>query len=145
MRNQSEERSKRAQSQADRARWAWHEVCQVAEEDDDYRSEALKLPARLLTSGLGQTMAFLHAKAKGQATRSLRDDSSKGTVRLYAQLTRRLRDLQRSDQEPMEIVVNLGAREYRLLSREMLETAEWIKRFTEGRIKSKAKKTGGGG
>lgn len=148
MRRPSDDRSTRARSQADRARWAWTEVREVLENDDEYRTEALKLPARLLTSGLGQTMAYLHAKAKGRAEGHLKKDSTKGIARLYSQLARRVGDLHGEDREPMDIIVNLDAGEYRVLGREMLETAEWIKRFTEGRIEprtKKAKKTRGGG
>lgn len=140
----SEDRGKRAQSQADRARWAWQEVAKVGKDDQEYRSETRKLPARLLTSGLGQTMAFLHAKAKGKAELRLKDDSSKGLGRLYSQLGRRIRDLHGKEREPMDVIVSLDAREYRVLGRELLETAEWLKRFADGHIEPKAKRARGG-
>lgn len=136
------DKSTRAQSQASRASWAWSEVSAVDDDDDEYRTEALKLPARLLTSGLGQTMAFLHAKAGGQFEADPSTDKSKGSKRLYAQLARRVQGLPLPNKAriPMETIVNLGVVEYRVLGREMLATAEWIKRFTEGHVVSKGKR-----
>jgi CRISPR type III-B/RAMP module-associated protein Cmr5 len=131
----------RSQSQANRAQWAWSEVSAVKPDDDEYRTEALKLPARLLTSGLGQTMAFLHARAKGQFKEELtEDDPSRGAARLYSQLARRVQAVCGKKEPPMEIIVKLGVVEYRVLGREMLETAEWIKRFAEGQVVSKGKR-----
>lgn len=140
----TDDRSLRARSQADRARWAWQEVSKVVKDDGDYRSEALKLPARLLTSGLGQTLAYLYAKAGGTWTEALEDDHSTGAARLYSQLARRIGDIHGKDRTPMDIIVNLEMRDYRVLGREMLETAEWLKRFTEGRIESRVKRARGG-
>lgn len=132
--------SARAQSQADRARWAWDTMENVDEADEEYLTEARKLPARLLTSGLGQTMAYLHAKAKGQELDDTKKGPPTGVVRLYSQLARRVRAVSKEDRVVMDIIVRLDARAYRVLGREMLATAEWIKRFAEGRVDSTAKK-----
>ncbi len=133
--------SARAKSQADRARWAWEAVSNVDVDDGDYLTQARKLPARLLTSGLGQTMAFLHAKAKGQVI----DDPKSGrdVEKLYSQLARLIRGESKDDRTAMDIIVALDPIEYRVLGREVLATAEWIKRFAEGRIKSKGSKARG--
>lgn len=128
--------SLRATSQQDRAKWAWEAVARASASDDTYLREAKKLPARLLTSGMGQTLAYLHAKQKSGGEPS-------GIGLLYAQLGERLRDLQvaarkldkheASRHSGMDIIVELDARDYRLLSRELLASAEWIKRFAEGK------------
>lgn len=122
--------AKRAQHQQARAKWAWDAVSAVLPTDDTYIREATKLPARLLTSGLGQTMAYLHAKAG--------EDRYRGIGLLYAQLGERLQASLPGTRKPtaprvaMEIIVDLGIQDYRLLSREMLASAEWLKRFAEG-------------
>lgn len=126
--------STRAKSQGKRAAWAWQKVEDVQKNDRDYLTEVRKLPARLLTNGLGQTMAFLYAKAKGNE----KGDAAK--QRLYAQLAERVRAFKpaTSNDDPMRIIVGLDPVEYRVLSRELLETAEWLKRFAEGHIDAKA-------
>lgn len=129
-----EDEGRRAESQAERAKWAWGKVSAVPADEEEYLREVRKLPARLLTSGLGQTMAYLHAKAKGgRGKADGKGSEGKGITRLYVQLTERVRA--RDDgRHAMEIIVNLDAREYRRLGREVLETAQWLKRFAEGHI-----------
>lgn len=51
-----------------RARHAW-EAVQVMKADPgakDFAREAKKLPTRIMAAGLGQALAFLNSKAKGQ-------------------------------------------------------------------------------
>ena len=130
MQRPAEQPALRVNTQTARAKWAWDAVDKAGEKDERYLTEARKLPARLLTSGLGQTMAYLHAKAKGKG-----DLDGEGVARLYAQLCQRMREVLRRDNNipAMKIIIDLGPREYRMLSQEMLESAEWIKRFAEGK------------
>lgn len=138
------EHSLRAQVQVERAKWAWDEVQGVAVDDEEYRTEALKLPARLLTSGLGQTMAYLHAKAKGREGLKP-EEKVEGVTRLHTQIAQRIRATRNEPtRAAMDIIVNLSAPEYRILGREVLEASQWIKRFAEGRIIKKTKKPQGG-
>lgn len=127
-----DEMSNRATSQTDRARWAWEQVVAAGEQNDDYLREVRKLPARLLTSGLGQTMAFLHAKSKGGQGKG----AANGLSLLYRQLGERVRtQYPGRGKDAMQVIVGLEAHEYRLLSRELLECAQWLKRLAEGYIK----------
>ena len=124
-------------SQSQRAKWAWDEVARVLDGDDEYLTEARKLPARLLSSGLGQTLAYLYAKGKPKDGEKVQ---GKGTTRLFTQLAGRIRELEREPtkgRSAMDIIVGLDPIRYRFLSRELLECAEWIKRFADGRLGSK--------
>lgn len=61
-----------------RARHAWHAVERARaslgrSESEDYAREAKRLPVRIMTSGLGQTLAFMKAKESKGGER-LRDD-----------------------------------------------------------------------
>lgn len=135
--NHNREPSLRAMTQQQRAKWAWDAVAEVSANDEVYLREARKLPARLLTSGMGQTMAYLHAKSHDEEGKS----SNNGIGLLYNQLGERLRTLplvqRRLKPAPkstaMELIVRLEPSDYRTLSRELLASAEWIKRFAEGK------------
>ncbi len=118
-----------------RVKWAWDSVDAACERKRaEYLTEARKLPARLLGSGLGQTMAYLYSKTK-------REDESRSVGRslLFHHLRRRVADtLGRSEDslDCMAAIVGLSATEYRRLSREMLASSEWLKRFADGRLGS---------
>ncbi|MCK6530090.1 type III-B CRISPR module-associated protein Cmr5 [Myxococcota bacterium] len=121
-----------------RAAWAWARVEEVAAWDkaskdrEEYAGLALKLPALLQTSGLGQTMALLFAKGgggkEGSGNRAYR------TMYLQLQAWLRARMRWREDQEAMERIVACSPEAYRQATREVAAVSEWIKRFAKGRI-----------
>lgn len=123
-----------ADSRPGSPKWAWERVSGVGESDSEYLTEARKLPARLLSSGLGQTVAFLYSKG----AKKTRQSDVKGRALLYKHIDTWVRENHRSSPAPvdqcMNIIVGLSATQYRLMTRELLATAEWIKRFAEGHI-----------
>lgn len=121
----------------ERARVAWDWVDTAIHtlrgDRSRYGTLARKLPSLLQTSGLGQTLAFLFAKAGGNA--------KKAEGLLFEQLTTHLR--KRLGRPPatgqsldlgMQLVLDLEPAEYRRATAEAFAAAEWLKRFVEGRI-----------
>ncbi|MCB9796303.1 MAG: type III-B CRISPR module-associated protein Cmr5 [Alphaproteobacteria bacterium] len=132
--------------QRDRAGWAWACVGTakkfVGKPDAKkafearYGTLARKLPAMLLTSGLGQTLAFLFSKGQGKG-------DSKGEGLLLGQLGARLASRAlipalpeggERDAKLMESILKMNPASYRLATQELLACAEWLKRFAEGQL-----------
>lgn len=122
--------------QKQRVQWAWHAVDTAASrgKTEDYLTESRKLPARMLASGLGQSLAYLYSKRKDR-----NPTTAKGRDLLYQHVSERVtavlgREAPGSE-GAMPLVIELSAASYRRLSRELLLSAEWLKRFAEGRLK----------
>lgn len=115
----------------DRAKKA-HEVVKArvqAPNATEYRQELQQLPSRLLSCGLGQTLAF--AVAKEGVPKMAGDD-------LAAFLAR---EPQKNAQGLLDEIINSGsAADYRRLSREALAYAEWLKRYAAALIPKPDKK-----
>lgn len=115
-----------------RAAYAWNCVSEVEKAGskigDRYGTLARKLPGRLQVSGLGQTLAFLFARAKGAG------GSAEGLLlkHLGEHLKREFN--RRADETPMETVLMLSPAQYRHGTRELMALAEWLKRFAEGKL-----------
>lgn len=119
----------------DRARFALDRVRSVEgdAQRDKYKTELLKLPARLHTSGLGQTLAYHLAGGGGSPKARIADwlgewllDEQEGTSRDGAALITR--------------ITREGAEAYyRRSSAEARALAPWLKRFAEAFL------AGGGG
>jgi CRISPR-associated protein Cmr5 len=98
----------------------------------EYLSYSKKLPTMLLTCGLGQSLAFVKAKAKDNEAYNL----------LYSQITEYLKEsnttarikMPESKPDVAEWVVSCDTSEYRLITKELLSFLTWLKRFAEGRI-----------
>ncbi|MCU0688059.1 MAG: type III-B CRISPR module-associated protein Cmr5 [Polyangiaceae bacterium] len=125
----------------DQARIAWNWVDSVSKDfgdkdKDRYATLARKLPSYLQVSGLGQTMAFLYAKAKsGGAEGGEKDQGDRAAGTLLKQLRDYLRNrFNRRDDDAMGLVVGLDPSEYRRATQELMQMADWLKRFAEGRL-----------
>lgn len=120
-----------------RVQWAWSSVKDAASRkgQDEYLTEARKLPVRLLTSGLGQSLAYLYSKRVAAAA----GRAPQGRDLLYRHITDRVAEVLGKapvgTEGAMPMVIELSAASYRRLSREMQTSAEWLKRFAEGRLK----------
>ena len=96
----------------------------------NFRSYARKIPQMILSNGLGQTLAFVKAKAKDGNAYEL----------IYSQLTDYLRSdstariQMRGDGELIEWVITLDSEKYRFITEEILAFLSWLKRFAEGMI-----------
>lgn len=124
----------------ERARVAWRWVDKALEElrsdRPRYGTLARKLPSLFQTSGLGQTLAYLYAKAGGNSKKAegllFEQIASHLRGRLHKQSTSRGQSLDTG----MQFVLDLAPNEYRRATAEAFAVAEWLKRFAEGRIES---------
>ncbi|HWP34532.1 MAG TPA: type III-B CRISPR module-associated protein Cmr5 [Thermodesulfobacteriota bacterium] len=87
-----------------------------------YRQELQQLPARILASGLGQTLAFYASKG-GVENRGVEADVGAELARFLIKKPRCIDLLEHLTRE------NLDLAEYRRLTREALAYAEWLKRY----------------
>lgn len=115
----------------ERARTAWQWVDEAVKRpySDMYGTLARKLSSYLQVSGLGQTMAFLYSKARGE------DGGAHGL--LFEQLARHLARGRTTERRDMAVILNLGPAEYRRATAETMAIALWLKRFAEGRLGEK--------
>lgn len=118
-----------------RAAEAWSCVQYVNEEIEDkvfkekYRSMVLKLPSLILTNGLGQTLAFLKSKGKGNESnpeekvyRDLQGWLTKPDVINWGGATQ---------PELIERIMAINSNKYRLVTTETLAFINWLKRFAD--------------
>lgn len=119
-----------------RAEYAYRCVEQVTYELNEkgkreYRSYVKKIPTMILLNGLGQTLAFVKAKAKdGNAYKLLYNQiteymKSNSTIRIQ---------MPPDKNELIEWVISCDSREYRWITQELLAFLNWLKRFAEGMI-----------
>lgn len=96
-----------------------------------FKALARKLPSMLQRNGLGQTLAFLYSKSKG--------DRFEGPEGQLLRLLNRLLLLEAPDgtpRDPMTRVLAMNAEQYRLSTRQALVASTWIKRFAEALIQA---------
>lgn len=112
-----------------RARHAWQAIQSLRPLDpgqvDDYAREAKKLPVRIMTSGLGQAIAFIRAKAKSKA----------GLDRLGDDLTEwllRQRPIKAAHPDSLvQSIVDGDSLFLRRATDELLAYLNWLNRFAE--------------
>lgn len=114
----------RGQEEAKTA-WAWVSAVEDSLFKDRYATLARKLPSYLQVSGLGQTMAFLYAKSNNPGAERTLCEQLGGYL---------LRKLGRGDKDVMELIVKLDPGDYRRATQELMQVADWLKRFAEGRL-----------
>jgi len=113
----------------ERAKHAWECVQGTKEKPfaSDYRSIALKAPSLILTNGLGQTLAFLKAKGKGEP-------ENEHEV-LYQHLEGWLQKQLGINSNFLSWLVNTAtSQQYRLATMEALALLQWLKRFAEAEL-----------
>ncbi|MFN3533510.1 MAG: type III-B CRISPR module-associated protein Cmr5 [Candidatus Brocadia sp.] len=121
-----------------RAAEAWSCIQAVSEDIDnskfkkEYRSIVMKLPALILTNGLGQTLAFLKSKGK--------NDDSNPEKRVYEDLQgwllkTDLINLGRvTHDELIERIMAIDSTKYRFVTMESLSFLNWLKRFADAML-----------
>ncbi|MEM4747311.1 MAG: type III-B CRISPR module-associated protein Cmr5 [Archaeoglobaceae archaeon] len=110
----------------ERARYAWQCINEVRNQSfaSDYRSIAVKMPSLILTNGLGQTLAFLKAKGKG-------NPSDEHEV-FYQHISNWLKQQLKLTDDLLEWIVNYAnSQQYRLATMEALALLQWLRRFAE--------------
>lgn len=93
-----------------------------------YLQEVRGLPTMILVNGLGQTLAFLRAKGKGQ------DDPKAACYRAISGWAAE-RGLCTGDL--LDAITEMDVATYRLAQRETLAMLVWLKRFAEAEIEEK--------
>lgn len=112
-----------------RARHAWQAIQSLRPLDpaqvDDYAREAKKLPVRIMTSGLGQAVTFVKAKA----------DKKLGLNRLHEDLTDwvlRKRPIKTAHPDSLlESIIDGDSIVLRRVTDEALAYLNWLNRFAE--------------
>lgn len=114
-----------------RARAAWLDVQAVDQRPSDvkkkYRGLALKLPAMILINGLGQALAFLKSKGKGNAD----DPHEIVYVHLQNWLFAEIRWTTAIQPTLIERILNATSETYRQATTETLSYLHWLRRFAE--------------
>jgi len=114
-----------------RAKAAWDHVQQVDKKSQDvkkkYRGLVLKLPVMILTNGLGQALAFLKSKGKGDAN----DPHEIVYSHLQAWLFREIRWADATQSTLIERIFNTTSETYRQATVEALSYLHWVCRFAE--------------
>lgn len=111
-----------------RAQSAWQNVRQVpVEKGTEYGSLARGLAAMIQTNGLGQTLAFLQAKAEGKA-----DKPHALLLRhLSGWVGQQMTGQDRTDL--LEWLITQNSDAYRRATAEALAYALWLRRFAEAK------------
>jgi CRISPR-associated protein Cmr5 len=115
----------------ERAKEAWTCVDYVNNEIDDkkykdeYRSIVMKLPTLIITNGLGQSLAFLRSKGKG--------DENKPHEKVYSDVASWLdkRIQWTAPGELIEKLIALPSDKFRYATTEALAYLSWMKRFAD--------------
>jgi len=113
----------------ERAKHAWDCVQEVKDKPfaGNYRTIAVKVPSLIVTNGLGQTLAFLKAKGKG-------DPGNEHEV-LYRHLADWVGRKVHADGDLLSWLVNTAtSQQYRLATMEALALLQWFKRFAEAEL-----------
>ena len=115
----------------ERAKEAWSCVDYVNIEIDsqgfkkEYRSIVMKLPTLIITNGLGQTLAFLKSKGKGNENKP----EEKVYQDIDAWLSKNIR--WNTNTELIERVIALPSDKFRQITAEILAYLSWMKRFAD--------------
>ncbi len=117
-----------------RARNAWEAIEKIdgkpgfkESQKKDYGRAAKKLPVRALTAGLGQALAFLHAKGQGNAPlKLLMSDLSKWTLSRY-------KPPAGHDTNLLDAIIHGDGQFLRLVTDEALAWLQWLNRFAEAK------------
>ncbi|WP_448374824.1 type III-B CRISPR module-associated protein Cmr5 [Fervidobacterium sp.] len=111
--------------------------------DKNYKSYVKRIPAMILSNGLGHTLAFILSKRKGGQS------SQEKPLNAYDLIAKQIFDYLNSDatavkfsipkkedeaEALVEFVVNCDPQTYRQLTNEILAFFNWLRRFAEGLI-----------
>jgi CRISPR-associated protein Cmr5 len=132
--SQEQKGPRRALASSQRAQWAWESVSKAEKQKPSdrkrYGTLARRLPALLQSNGTGQTLAFLYAKsdAKNRNAEQLLLENLKERLEKCLPRTATSVDIL------LKVVIDLQPGEYRLVSRELAASADWLKRMAEGKL-----------
>jgi len=115
-------------------------------EDNKYKSYVKKLPSMILTSGLGQTLAFIVSKKQKEKNKQppgTEENPKNAYDLIYQQLTEYLKSetsarisMPKDKTDLVEWVISLNSQEYRYVTEEVLAFLNWLQKFAEGMIET---------
>lgn len=100
---------------------------------DDYKPRAMSFPTMVLQAGLAQSVGFLSAKSGG-------DGKAKAYKRYFDDLAKVAGKT--NGETLLKEALKADLSEYRLLTRDVLDAAAWLKRFCQSLIKEKSEGKG---
>ena len=122
-----------------RAAKAWQCIEEVQQKKDElikkkYGSLARKLPSLIQVNGLGQTLAFIYAKARSQE--SNRGAEARASGMIFSQVSDWVKgELNVADSgDLLEVLVKRDSRFYRRATAEALAFLNWLRRFAEAEL-----------
>lgn len=124
----------------DRAQRAWGCIDEINRWPDDkrrdkeeYRSWAQKVPALILTNGLGNTLAYLQAKGEKKP--------DKPQQKLYEHISKGVRKEMKwsSSTDLLQEIIGGTSVSYRIATIVALEFCTWLKRFAEATLPKREK------
>lgn len=110
------------------------EIKDISKFQNEYCSTVMKLSSLILTNGLGQTLAFLKSKGKG--------DKTKPQEKVYQHLQEWLINTdviswgRITKGELIERIMLIDSNKYRLVTIEALSFLNWLKRFADAILKN---------
>src|SRR3990167_2111292 len=110
------------------------EIKDISKFQNEYCSTVMKLSSLILTNGLGQTLAFLKSKGKGE--------KKKPQEMVYQHLQEWLINIDVINWgsvkkgELIERIMLIDSNKYRLVTTEALSFLNWLKRFEDAMLKS---------
>lgn len=110
------------------------EIKDISKFKNEYCSTVMKLSSLILTNGLGQTLAFLKSKGKG--------DKTKPQEKVYQHLQEWLISTEViswgriTKVELIERIMLIDSNKYRLVTMEALSFLNWLKRFADAILKN---------
>lgn len=94
-----------------------------------YLTVARRLPAMLQKNGLGQTLAFLYAKAQGRLR-----VGAEGQLLTHLEAMMRAQLDTQGPADIMQWVLVMSVDDYRVASQHAMTASGWLKRFAEGML-----------
>ena len=102
----------------------------------NYHSYVKKIPALILSNGLGQALAFVKAKSeKGNAYDLIYKQLTEYMKSEYTTRIQMPHDNELQDNELIDWIISCDSSTYKYITQEILALLNWLKRFAEGLIK----------
>ena len=115
--------------------------------DDKYKSYVKKVSTMILTSGLGQTLAFIFSKKQKEKNKK-KPGTEENPKNAYDLLYRHLSEYLKSEcvtgirmpegKDLLRWIVEIDSAKYRHLTNEVLAFINWLKRVAEGLIEKES-------
>lgn len=128
--------SQQKTKEQERAAKAWKYITEDVEDQrfgGKYGGWVKKLPALVLTNGLGQTLAYLRAKAAKQVAAQKVYDHLSSWV---------MGEMGHPNESLLEWLMQKDSAAYRRATTEALAFINWLKRFAEAKLKSEEPERG---